>query len=106
MNTLRQIGQFKLNEGNLMAKGLFNMTNSILVEHTKTEGVSLWFDADTKDLLMRCTDAEFVSRAKQLAGNNLSSAINSLRKELREAKESGISSWIDEVSRKLEKLDH
>lgn len=104
MKALRQVGQFSLNQGNLMAKGLFNMTNTILTENTKDEGVSYWFDSDTKDLLMSCSDAEFISRAKQLAGNNINELLLNLKKELKEAKESGISSWIDEVSRKLDKL--
>ena len=71
MKVLRKIGQFELNEGDGAAKGLYNVTNSILVEHTKDEGVSFWFGKDRRDLLMRCSDAEFVQRAKQCAGNNI-----------------------------------
>lgn len=69
---LRKVGQFELNEGNGMAKGMYNITNSILVENTKDKGVSLWFDEETKDLLMRCSESEFVRRAKQYAGNDIS----------------------------------
>ena len=54
MKVLRQLGQFELNEGNGMTKGLYN---------------------ETKDLLMLCSDEEFVSRAKQLAGNNIGNYI-------------------------------
>tara|TARA_R110000782_G_scaffold21110_4_gene56918 strand:- start:5762 stop:5986 length:225 start_codon:yes stop_codon:yes gene_type:complete len=73
MTVLRSRGQFNLNEGSLMAKGLYNMTNTILLEQTKDKGVSYWFGEDTKTLLMRCSDAEFVSRAKQLCGNDINS---------------------------------
>ena len=75
MKVLRKIGQFELNEGDGMAKGMYNITNSILVENTKDEGVSYWFDEDTKDTLMLCSDDEFVKRAKQHAGNNISDYI-------------------------------
>ena len=75
MKVLRQLGQFELNEGNGMAKGLYNVTNSILVENTDDKGVSYWFDEETKDLLMLCSDDEFVSRAKQLAGNDIGNYI-------------------------------
>jgi hypothetical protein len=69
MNTLRTLGQFNLNHEPL--QGMYNITNSILVEHTKEEGVSYWFDRETKDMLLRCSDSEFLSRAKQYAGNNI-----------------------------------
>ena len=75
MKVLRQLGQFELNEGAGMAKGLYNVTNSILVENTDDKGVSYWFDEETKDLLMLCSDDEFVSRAKQLAGNDIGNYI-------------------------------
>ncbi len=75
MEVLRKLGQFELNEGDGMAKGMYNITNSILVENTKDEGVSYWFDEDTKDTLMLCSDDEFVKRAKQYAGNNISDYI-------------------------------
>lgn len=68
---LRKVGQFSLNEGVGMSKGLFNVTNDILVENTKDKGVSYWFDADTKETYLRCSEAEFVSRAKQSAGNDI-----------------------------------
>lgn len=68
---LRKIGQFELNEGSGMAKGLYNVTNSILLEYAKDKGISLWFDEETKDLLMRCSEKEFIQRAKQYAGNDI-----------------------------------
>ena len=54
MNVLRQVGQFRLNEGSGMAKGLFNITNTILTENTKDKGVSYWFGEKTKDVYLRC----------------------------------------------------
>jgi hypothetical protein len=71
MKVLRKVGQFELNEGDGAARGLFNITNSILVENTKDEGVSYWFDEDKKHTLMLVSDAEFVQRAKQAAGNDI-----------------------------------
>lgn len=71
MKVLRQVGQFKLNEGDGMAMGLFNMSNDILMAQTKNEGVSVWFGNDLKEKLMLLSDADFVNRAKQLAGNHI-----------------------------------
>ena len=102
MEILRQVGQFCLNKGGLMADGLYNVTNSILVEHTKDEGVSYWFDAETKDLLMHCSKDEFVSRAKQLAGNDISNCLPYLKAKLNEAKEIGISTYIDKCTKDLD----
>jgi hypothetical protein len=71
MEVLRQLGQFKLNKGNLAASGLYNVTNDILLENTKDKGVSYWFDEETKDELMRMSDFDFGQRCKQLAGNDI-----------------------------------
>jgi hypothetical protein len=71
MKILKKIGQFELNQGDGAAKGLFNMTNKILVENTKDEGVSYWFGNDTKDILMLASSDEFISRAKQMCGNDI-----------------------------------
>ena len=76
MEVLRQIGQFKLNKGDGMARGLYNVTNQILLDNTKDEGVSYWFDEETKDNLMRMSDFDFGQRCKQLAGNNINRFIN------------------------------
>jgi hypothetical protein len=73
---LRKVGQFELNEGQGMSKGLFNVTNSILTENTKDEGVSYWFDAEVRDLYLGCSQSEFISRAKQAAGNDINRFIN------------------------------
>lgn len=75
MKVLRKLGQFSLNEGNGAAKGLFNVTNQILLDNTKDEGVSGWFDVNTKDNLMLMSDFDFGQRAKQLAGNNINNFI-------------------------------
>ena len=75
MEVLRQIGQFKLNKGDGMARGLYNVTNQILLDNTKDEGVSYWFDEETKDNLMRMSDFDFGQRCKQLAGNNINQYI-------------------------------
>ncbi len=71
MEVLRKVGQFELNKGDGMARGLYNVSNSILLENTKDEGVSYWFGEETKDLLMATYEADFVSRCKQYAGNDI-----------------------------------
>jgi hypothetical protein len=48
----------ELNEGSLMAKGLFNLTYGHIV--------SMWFDIETKDELMELSDDEFIKRANEL----------------------------------------
>lgn len=75
MEVLRQVGQFKLNKGDGMAIGLYNVTNQILLDNTKDEGVSYWFGEDTKDNLMRMSEFDFAQRCKQLAGNNINQYI-------------------------------
>lgn len=69
METIREAGQFSLNYEPL--QGLYNVTNSILLKYTKDKGVSYWFDEETKDVLTRCSDHEFISRCKQMAGNDI-----------------------------------
>ena len=69
MEVLRSYGQFDLNKGDGMASGLYNVTNRILLENTKDEGVSFWFDEELKNDLMRMCDASFGRRCKELAGN-------------------------------------
>lgn len=71
MKVLKSIGQFSLNEGDGMARGLYNVTNSILLENTKDKGASLWFDEDTKDNLLLMNEFDFIQRCKQLAGNDI-----------------------------------
>ena len=58
MNVLRQVGDVQLNEGQLMAKGLNNLYN------TETKQVSLWFDNEVKDSMMKLSDEEFIEVAR------------------------------------------
>ena len=58
MNVLRQVGDIKLNEGQLMAKGLNNLYNE------KTGQVSLWFDDSVKDAMMKIPDDAFLEVAR------------------------------------------
>ena len=59
MNVLRQVNNVKLNQGNLMANGLFNLS----FEQGNITAVSNWFDQETADLLMGLNDDEFVHHA-------------------------------------------
>lgn len=58
MNILRTVKGIELNEGSLMANGLFNVSTD--------KSVSFWFDFETKDRLMELKDAEFWHEAKDL----------------------------------------
>lgn len=58
MIVLKQVNGIQLNEGNLMAKGLFNLSTD--------NDVSLWFDADVKNVLMRASDENFISLANDI----------------------------------------
>jgi len=71
MEVLRTVGQFSLNKGELAVSGLYNVTNSILLENTKDEGVSLWFGEETKENLILMSNFDFGQRCKQLAGNDI-----------------------------------
>jgi hypothetical protein len=58
MNVLRKVGDVQLNEGNLMAKGLNNLYN------VETGQVSLWFDDEVKNAMMKLSDEEFLVEAR------------------------------------------
>jgi hypothetical protein len=60
MNVLRNVNGIKLNEGNLMAKGLFNLSNE-----TSNE-LSFWFDVDTKDWLISLSDEDFLTESNRI----------------------------------------
>ncbi len=62
MNILRQVKNIQLNEGSLMAKGLFNLAfmDGNLV------AVSVWFDEEEKDRLLTLSDEEFEKQAKEI----------------------------------------
>ena len=53
MKVLREVNGFKLNEGNMMANGLFNIS--------KDDKVSFWMDAETAQEMLNMTDDEFIS---------------------------------------------
>ena len=71
MEVLREVGQFKLNKGEGASNGLYNLTNQILLDYTKEDGCSFWFDEETKDILLTVGTSEFIARAKQACGNNI-----------------------------------
>lgn len=58
MNVLKEVGAVQLNEGNLMAKGLFNLYN------TETNQVSLWLDEEVKNAMMKLPDDIFLQVAR------------------------------------------
>ena len=62
MNVLRQVNNVKLNQGNLMANGLFNLS----FEQGNVVAVSNWFDQETADRLLALNDAEFFHQAKDM----------------------------------------
>lgn len=62
MKVLREYAQFQLNKGYGMALGLYNLYN------TQTKECSYWFDEETKDSFMKCSDSEFINRCKQAVG--------------------------------------
>jgi hypothetical protein len=60
MRVLRKTKDYELNEGIGMARGLFN------VSQIDGEGVSYWFDDETKDELMDLGDDEFSNECNDL----------------------------------------
>lgn len=58
MEVLRQVGDIDLNEGNLMAKGLYNLYNN------ETKQVSLWFDEEVKNAMMKLPEDIFLEVAR------------------------------------------
>jgi hypothetical protein len=58
MKVLRQVGNVQLNEGQLMAKGLNNLYNP------QTKQLSLWFDDEIKDAMMKLDDEAFLEVAR------------------------------------------
>ena len=58
MNVIREVGSVQLNEGQLMARGLNNLYN------TETKEVSLWFDDEVKDSMMKLPDDIFLQVAR------------------------------------------
>lgn len=66
MRVLRQVGEVKLNEGSLMAAGLFNVSDNELMASTKDKGVSNWFCDEVRDDLLSVSDERFVVLAKRI----------------------------------------
>lgn len=62
MKILRQVNNIQLNEGSLMAKGLYNL--ALVTDNVVA--VSVWFDEEEKDRLLALTDEEFESEAKRI----------------------------------------
>jgi hypothetical protein len=58
MKVIRQVDNVQLNEGQLMAKGLNNLFN------TETNQVSLWFDDEVKDAMLKLSDEEFLEESR------------------------------------------
>ena len=58
MKVLRTVGDVKLNEGQLMAKGLNNLFN------VETKELSFWFDDDVKNSMMKLPDDVFLQVAR------------------------------------------
>lgn len=63
MKILREVNGYQLNEGNSMASGLCNVS--------KDEGLSFWFDSETRDELMESDDDDFVDRCENLIEESL-----------------------------------
>jgi len=59
MKVLREVNGIKLNQGNLMAQGLFNISD----ENNK---VSFWFGDETAQEMLNMTDEEFINDANEL----------------------------------------
>lgn len=62
MEILRTVNNIKLNKGDGMARGLFNLS----FEDT----LSFWFDSETKDELLECNDTEFETKALEIIQNS------------------------------------
>lgn len=58
MSVLRLFEDVQLNQGDGMAKGLYNLSNN------KTNEVSLWFDEDEKNAMMSLSDIQFLHEAR------------------------------------------
>lgn len=56
MKVLREVNGYKLNQGNNMANGLFNISD-------ENDNVSFWIDLETAEDMLTMTDAEFINDA-------------------------------------------
>lgn len=62
MEALRTTKKFSLNIGTLQANGLFNVTSV----NKKTMDVSMWFDEEITDELMKLNNDQFDLKCKEL----------------------------------------
>lgn len=62
MNILRQVKNIELNEGSLMASGLYNLA----LVNDRVVAVSVWFDEEEKDRLLALSDSDFFNEAKEI----------------------------------------
>jgi hypothetical protein len=58
MKILRQVGDIDLNQGDLMAQGLYNLYNN------ETNQVSIWFDEDVKNAMLKLPEDVFLEVAR------------------------------------------
>ena len=68
---IRTIGQFQLMKDTSLEQNNYYVQNTILESKLKGSGKSYNFGENRKQTLMLVSDEEFVSRAKQSAGNNI-----------------------------------
>lgn len=61
MNVLRTVNGIQLNQGDEMAKGLYNVSQG-----EKAERLSFWFDEETKDELLAFSDDDFETKSNEL----------------------------------------
>jgi hypothetical protein len=64
MQVLREVNGFKLNKGNLMADGLFNISD-------KNNNVSFWLDSDTAQDMLNMSDEDFISDSIALINHSM-----------------------------------
>tara|TARA_R110000772_G_C13310268_1_gene440110 strand:+ start:29633 stop:29827 length:195 start_codon:yes stop_codon:yes gene_type:complete len=60
MEVLRKVNGIKLNKGDGMARGLYNVSDD------DSDGLSFWFDEEIKDELISLSDKYFLIKAEEL----------------------------------------
>ena len=64
MKVLREVNGYKLNQGNYMANGLFNISD-------ENDNVSFWLDLETAEDMLSMTDEEFTNDAIALINHSM-----------------------------------
>jgi hypothetical protein len=64
MKVLREVNGYKLNQGNNMANGLFNISD-------ENDNVSFWLDLETAEDMLSMTDEEFTNDAIALINHSM-----------------------------------